>query len=158
MRGARAVRKVLVDDSVIQSFRTIIVWIPMMDGDELASARTASELFLDPPLPQFWDGERRLGKDVSRSLGVHEWVAWDVYLFYPPGAEWTSAGLPEPEALLAQVGGVVMASRGTLPPDGDFTRIPKELRDRFDVVGAQSEFETLLSSTVRSIAGRSSKR
>jgi hypothetical protein len=124
----------------------------MMDGDELASARTASQLFSSPPLPQFWDGERRLGKDVSRSLGVHEWIAWDVYLFYPPGAEWTDAGLPAPHALLAQVGGVVVASRGTLPPDGDLTRIPEELRNRFDVVGAQSKFETLLSSAVRSIA------
>lgn len=158
MRGARAVRKVVVDDPAIQNFRTIIVWIPMMDSDELASARTASQLLPTPSPPQFWDGEKRLGKDVSHSLGIREWIAWDVYLFYPPGAEWTDAGLPAPEALLAQVGGVVVASRGVLPPDGDLTRIPEELRNRFDVVGSQSEFETLLSSVVRSIAHQHSKR
>jgi hypothetical protein len=83
----------------------------MLDADELPSALTASAAFRDVAVPQFWDGGKLLGNEVARSLGAGGWTAWDIYLFYPPGAEWTDAGIPAPEATLAQAGGVLVGSR-----------------------------------------------
>jgi hypothetical protein len=84
----------------------------MLDADELPSALTASAAFRDVAVPQFWDGGKLFGDEVARSLGASGWTAWDIYLFYPPGAEWTDAGIPAPEAALAQAGGVLVGSKG----------------------------------------------
>lgn len=126
----------------------------MLDNDELPSALSASEMFRDLPLPQYWDGDQKLGHEVARSLQADGWTAWDVYLFYPPGAEWTDRGLPPPEAALAQAGGAVVGAKGTLPPDGDQSKLPKRLQGRADVVGTQANLEDLLSRVAVPFAQR----
>ena len=138
----------------MKSLTPIIVWIPMLDADELPGAEDASDRFRDLAIPQFWDGSKKLGKEVGRSIGVPEWTAWDVYLFYPPGAQWTDAGLPAPEAALAQAGGVVVGTEGTLPPSGDQSRLPKRMSGRADVVGEQSDLKALLSQVAQPFARR----
>ena len=47
----------------------------MLDGDELPEAIKASEQFRDLGVPQFWDGDQKLGHEVSRSLGAPDWTA-----------------------------------------------------------------------------------
>jgi hypothetical protein len=136
------------------SLTPIVVWIPMLDADELPDADEASARFRGLAVPQFWDGSKRLGKEVGRSIGAPEWTAWDVYLFYPPGAEWTDAGLPPPEAALAQAAGVVVGTKGTLPAAGDQSRLPKRMVGRADVVGEQANLEALLAA----VAGPFAKR
>ncbi len=126
----------------------------MVDADELAAAGEASSRFRDSRVPQFWDGAKRLGKEVGRSVGAPEWTAWDVYLFYPPGAEWSDDGLPAPEAALAQAGGVVVATMGTLPPGGDQSKAPKRMAGRVDVVGEQANLDALLRQVAESFAKR----
>lgn len=119
----------------------------MLGGDERADAEDMTATFADKPIPQFWDGERLLGKEVSRSLGVDpSKVAWDIYLFYPPEARWTDAGLPPPAKVIAQAGGVVIGSNGTLPPRGDQSRLPKWAEGHAEVVGEQPELGELLSA------------
>lgn len=119
----------------------------MLDTDERSDAEQMTSTYADRPIPQFWDGERLLGEEVSRSLGVDAGRAsWDIYLFYAPDAEWTDAGLPPPSAVLVQAMGVVIASRGTLPPAGDQARVPPWAADRADVVGEQSDLGALLSA------------
>lgn len=106
-------------------------------------------MYSDKPIPQFWDGERLLGLEVSRSLGVEvDKASWDIYLFYPPDAEWTDAGLPPPEKVIVQAMGVIIGAKGTLPPKGDQSRVPKWAEGRADVVGAQSELADLLTALV----------
>jgi hypothetical protein len=126
----------------------------MLDGDELPGAVEASARFHGRPVPQFWDGAKKLGHEVGRSIGAPEWTAWDVYLFYPPGAEWTEDGLPPPAVALAQAGGVVVGTRGTLPPAGDQSRVPKRMIGRVDVVGEQSNLEALLRQVAEPFARR----
>ena len=126
----------------------------MVDGDERPAADEASARFRTLSVPQFWDGSKALGKEVARSLGVGDWTAWDIYLFYPPGAEWTDAGLPTAAAALAQTGSVVVGSKGTLPPAGDQGRLPKRLRGHADVVGEQSNLGALLSQVAEPFAKR----
>jgi hypothetical protein len=124
---------------------SIVVWVPMLVGDDLPSAKDASEQILGPSTPQFWDGGQRLGKKVAASLGAPGWTAWDIYLFYPPGAEWTANGLPKPEAALIQSNGVVLGLQGTLPPVADQSSLPERLHDCAVVVGEQSDLEGLLA-------------
>ena len=121
----------------------------MLDSDDRPAADEMSGTYDDKPIPQFWDGERLLGKEVSRSLGIEPTHAsWDIYLFYPPDAEWTDAGLPPPEKVIVQAMGVVIGGKGTLPPKGDQTSIPKWAEGRADVVGEQSELGALLTAIV----------
>lgn len=119
----------------------------MVDGDDRDAADEMTRTYSDKPIPQFWDGELLLGKEVSRSLGLEsERAAWDIYLFYPPDAEWTDAGLPAPAKVIAQSMGVVVGAKGTLPPKGDQSRLAKWYEGRADVVGEQSELAALLTA------------
>jgi hypothetical protein len=126
----------------------------MVDNDELPAANEASLRFTDVPGRQFWDGEGKLGAEVGRSVGAPGWTAWDIYLFYPPGVEWTDQGLPAPEAALAQAGGVVVGTKGTLPPAADQSHLPKRMKERADVVGAQADLESLLTQVAEPFAKR----
>lgn len=120
----------------------------MLDSDNRRSAVEMTSTYADKPIPQFWDGERLLGFEVSRSLGIEaDRAAWDIYLFYPPDAEWTDAGLPAAEKVIAQSMGVVIGAKGTLPPNGDQSRLPKWAEGRA-VVGQQAELAGLLTAIV----------
>jgi hypothetical protein len=130
----------------VSSLRSIVVWIPMLDSDERSAADEISAVFADVPVPQFWDGKKLLGLEVSRSFGIEpSRAAWDIYLFYPPGAAWTDAGLPPAEKVIAQSMGVVIGGKGTLPPRGDQTAVPAWGKGFVDVVGEQSELAELLT-------------
>lgn len=119
----------------------------MVDGDDRAAADDMTSTYSDKTIPQFWDGELLLGREVSRSLGIEpERAAWDIYLFYPPDAEWTDAGLPPPSKVIAQSMGVVVGAKGTLPPKGDQSRLAKWYEGRADVVGEQDELAELLTA------------
>lgn len=129
----------------------------MLDGDELSNAQTASDAFRDHPIPQFWDGDQKYGHEIARSLGADGWIAWDIYLFYPPGVEWTDQGMPRPDAALAQAGSVVIGTKGTLPAVQLEGHIPKRLRDVVDVVGPQSDIESLLARVATPFAQRTTR-
>ena len=121
----------------------------MVESDDRNPAAEMASTYADKAIPQFWDGERLLGFEVSRCLGIEvDKASWDIYLFYPPGAEWTDAGLPPPEKAIAQSMGVVIGAKGTLPPKGDQSRMPKWAEGRADVVGEQSELAALLTAIV----------
>ena len=121
----------------------------MLASDDRDAAVAMTSTFADKPIPQFWDGDKLLGKEVTRSLQIQtEKASWDVYLFYPPDAEWTDAGLPPPEKVIAQAGGGVIGAKGTLPAKGDQSLLPKWAEGRADVVGEQSELGALLKEIV----------
>ena len=94
-----------------------MVWIPILPGDDTSAAVEQSQQFRDVAALQFWDGGQKLGREVARSLAVSDWVAWDIYLFYPPGVEW-QGGLPPPEAVLVQANGVVVGEGNPAPQGG----------------------------------------
>ena len=127
----------------------------MLDGDELSTASDMAAIYADQTIPQFWDGERLLAREVSRSLEIgHDHPSWDMYLFYPPGAEWTDTGLPAPEKMIVQAKGVVIGARGTLPAKGDQTPVPAWAAGRADVVGEQRELPALLTAVAVPFAER----
>jgi hypothetical protein len=118
----------------------------MLDSDHRDAAEEESAQFADVPVPQFWDGKKLLGWEVSRSFGITDRAAWDIYLFYPPGAEWTDAGLPPAEKAIAQARGGVIGIKGTLPPKGDQSRVPEWGKGLIDIVGQPPELAALLSA------------
>ena len=128
----------------------VIAWIPMLDSDERPAAVEVSAMFRAARVPQLWDGARRLGAEVGRSVGAPGWTAWDIYLFYDPGAEWTDAGMPPPSAWLAQAGGVLVAGIGTLPAVGDQAALPERLEGHAVVAGQHGDLQRLLAE----VAGR----
>ncbi len=143
--GAEAVQRSVLADARTAGLRSWIVWIPMMDADEVEAAkRTASRIF--PAVTrQYWDGQRKLGLEISKTLGTPNQPAWDIYLFYPPGVEWTDTEMPLPEKVLVQAGGVVVAAMGTLPAIADQSELLPELTGKAQVVGAQKDIVALLS-------------
>jgi hypothetical protein len=67
-----------------------MVWIGMLpdDTEEAARAMTAS-MPSHPRVQHFYDPDRRAGQAIARQLGGPGAVAWDIYLFYGKGREWT---------------------------------------------------------------------
>ena len=61
---------------------------------------------------------------------------------------------PAPRAGLAQAGGVVVGTKGTLPPIGDQSRLPKTMIGRADVVGEQANLEAVLTQVAEPFAKR----
>jgi hypothetical protein len=77
------------------SLRAYVVWLPVLEGDDLAGARRQAARLHDPRVTQFWDPEARLGHELAATLGLPprpqsatDGVAWDVYIVYNRGADW----------------------------------------------------------------------
>jgi hypothetical protein len=82
--------------------QALVVWIPMVEGDDEASARLAGARLKDPRVAQVYDGERRLGRLFSSTLGLSR-TAWDVYLLYQGSARWSGDSPPAPETWMHQL-------------------------------------------------------
>jgi hypothetical protein len=130
---------------------TFVVWIPILDADEGVAVPTASANVQISP--QYFDGAQRIGDQLARTFGASEPV-WDAFYFFPPGATWTPEGLPVPAIAIAQEGGVVIGTPGTLPPLPDQSRIAPELRGKALVIGEQADFEAILMQVAESFTER----
>jgi hypothetical protein len=54
-----------------------------------ADARSeVADLLVDRRASHYWDGERKLGREVGRIVGQDGSTAWDVFLVYGPDASW----------------------------------------------------------------------
>lgn len=74
----------------------VIVWIPMLDTDDLAAANERERKLSDSRVKQFWDQDRTFGKLLSQTLHLKESIAWDVYLVYMPDHSWDTELPPVP--------------------------------------------------------------
>ncbi len=61
---------------------------PPAQSAALKAAQQASLIFDDPRVHQFFDPNQRVGKAVAQGL-LSANIAWDIYLFYNKGIEWT---------------------------------------------------------------------
>jgi hypothetical protein len=73
--GARAVRTAIFDGASGGKLRSFVVWLPILGGDGQTVALETGEVFRGVDVPQYWDGEQRVGKEIGRGLGVDGWVA-----------------------------------------------------------------------------------
>ena len=74
----------------------------MLPGDSETTAREKAVRFNNPRVHQFWDPNQLSGKAIAEALGYKGRVAWDIYLFYEPGSEWT-VHPPEPAGWMHQI-------------------------------------------------------
>jgi len=81
-----------------------IVWIDMLSDDAREAAGPSARIIDDPRVRHFHDPEKRSGKAIAASLGSEGAVAWDTYLFYASGSEWTD-GPPTPIDWMHQLPG-----------------------------------------------------
>jgi len=94
LAGVATVRDEVLRDINDPALRLMVVWLPVLDDDDLAAAQKAARSLHDPRVSQYWDDGRRLGEAMGVTLKIPRrhhagfGFAWDVYLLYPRGATW----------------------------------------------------------------------
>ena len=101
-RDGQAVVRDIFADPAAGDLRGLIVWLPMLPGDSAESAVRQSEVFQDARVVQGWDPHRQIGDIFAGTLKLTR-TAWDVYLLYPPGAEWRGDAPPPPAFWMHQL-------------------------------------------------------
>ena len=81
----------------------MIVWVEMLPEDRVADVEALAGEMTDPRVRWFHDPKRRAGRAIAISLGATGEVAWDVYLFFDPHAEWKNQP-PAPRQWIHQLG------------------------------------------------------
>ena len=79
-----------------------IVWINMLSGDSEEIAQKSARNLNDRHVLHFYDSNKYSGKVVAEAVGWAEKIAWDIYLFYRPDAEWFDLP-PEPAYWMHQL-------------------------------------------------------
>ena len=84
-------REAVLDASDAE-LRVYVVWFDAFEGDE--RSRVPVDLLADRRVAQFWDERKAAGRWYAAFTrpGDPEWVEWDAFFVYPPGATWDEAG------------------------------------------------------------------
>lgn len=80
----------------------IIVWMPMLHGDNIKAYEHQSGLFQDKRVIQLWDPNREIGTLYSKTLNL-KCTAWDIYLIFEKGVKWESSIPPFPAFWMHQL-------------------------------------------------------
>ena len=106
-----------------ENLRAYAVWEPILRTDDLRGARKATMILPDPRVHHYWIDGQEIGEAFQSPLGLDDAVAWDVYLVYPPGVEWTGTRPPDPSYFMHQL--------RELPADRrlDAARLAGEIRE-----------------------------
>ena len=86
-----------------EKLRGYAVWEPILRTDDLRGARKATTILPDPRVRHYWIDSQEIGEAFQPALGLKDAVAWDVYLVYPPGVEWTGNHPPKPSYFMHQL-------------------------------------------------------
>lgn len=101
LRGFEMV-KVLLGRFPSSDLRVFLMWIPMLEEDNLEAAITHSKEIADSRLTQGWDSSRKIGKLFAKTLSLQK-TAWDVYLIYARGTNWIGDGPRSPTFWMHQL-------------------------------------------------------
>ncbi|MEE8153401.1 MAG: cation transporter [Phycisphaerales bacterium] len=173
VHAARALQKEIVEAYPDKDLSLLIVWEPMLGSDDQPSAEKSSNIFNDPRVTQYWDGQRLSGitystqvyadrfHQLSKVTPEDHFLAsmlkraadaspeqipmWDFALFYPAGVIWKDAP-PKAQRFIRQLAYSPgqNGSGSTLLVD-DFSKPPIQ-SDWFDEV--RREMRSLMSEDV----------
>jgi hypothetical protein len=87
-KGTRAVRAAISERFPDANISMSVIWLPIMETDGEAAAAQVVSMIPDARAVHFWDPQKLAGKAFGKCVGFEGRVAWDFYLFYPPGVEW----------------------------------------------------------------------
>ncbi|MFQ5484650.1 MAG: hypothetical protein ACE5DO_04860 [Desulfobacterales bacterium] len=68
----------------------------------MEAAISSAKLFSDKRFRHFYDQAKIVGRDIANSIGWGGHVAWDIYLFYKPHADWNNVA-PKPTYWMHQL-------------------------------------------------------
>lgn len=129
--GAEAVEKEITRRYPKERVASLVVWIPMLESDNEAAARSAATIFPPDRCVQFFDAQQAVGlayagrtfagfierarqtipkehplADALADRGEAERPQWDLYMIYAPGVQWESAadGPPQPNHWIRHCG------------------------------------------------------
>jgi hypothetical protein len=91
VRGARAVQRAILSDFPDADINVSIVWINMLPLDSPVAAKLSARIIHDLRACHFHDPAKLAGKAIAQSLGGQDKAAWDIYLFYEAGNEWSDS-------------------------------------------------------------------
>ena len=69
-----------------KKLRAYVVWVPMLESDNLEAARLEASLYQDKRISHYWDDDGKLATEFGQKLGLDR-KAWDVYLLYDKKAK-----------------------------------------------------------------------
>jgi hypothetical protein len=92
--GARVVQRYIANELSDDRLRFYVVWEPLRDNDNPKSAEAVTDKLVDPRARHFWVNDLMVSDSFKKFLGLEQQTAWDVYLLFPPGAEWGATPPP----------------------------------------------------------------
>jgi hypothetical protein len=81
-----------------EGLRAFIVWMPVLDSDDRASAARLAARERDARASHFWAPSRAIGETFAQPFpprGIP--LAWDVVMLFDRGARWARGALPVPK-------------------------------------------------------------
>jgi hypothetical protein len=81
------------------------VWEPILRTDNVRSSRKAATLIPDSRVHHYWTGTQAVGELFQPVIELKEEPAWDVYLVYARGVQWTGSRPPAPAFYMHQLVG-----------------------------------------------------
>lgn len=94
-----------------EKLRGYAVWEPILRTDDQRSARKATTILPDSRVRHYWVDGQEVGEMFQAPLGLEGEPAWDVYLVYPAGIEWTGKRPPKPAYFMHQLGALPAGQR-----------------------------------------------
>lgn len=104
-------QKEVLDRVRSDSLAVYVVWERILGSDREDAARRATALVPDRRARHYWTNELGVGEAFQNAVPLVDESAWDVYLLYSPGTEWTEAGAPPPSYYMHQLGGRLPRAR-----------------------------------------------
>lgn len=86
-----------------EKLKAYAVWEPILRTDNLRGARKATTILPDSRVRHYWAEGQEVGEMFKPALGLKDEVAWDVYLVYPAGVEWSAQSPPKPSFFMHQL-------------------------------------------------------
>jgi len=99
------VRNDVLDHVTSPDLAAYLVWVPVLNEDNENAARRATVLVPDARASHYWAQSDSTGWDFQAALPLADESAWDVYLVYDRGVEWTGPDPPVPTYYMHQLVG-----------------------------------------------------
>ena len=93
-----------------EDLKAYIIWMPILQGDNLDAAEKLANEFHDDRVTFFWDEEQYTGNIWRDVLNLNRNLAWDIYFLYGKEVKWGSVP-SNPNFWMHQLGGVTKAPK-----------------------------------------------
>jgi hypothetical protein len=95
--------KMLLDKFPSNDLSVFLIWIAMLNEDNVEAAIDRSRELSDSRVTQAWDSSRQIGKLFAKTLHLQK-TAWDVYLVYArTESNWDANGIQPPTFWMHQL-------------------------------------------------------